>query len=109
MPNLRMTQTGDSKGLVMTHDKVVYSFYCASSTNCYWEKEDYELKIERTSHEILTVPTFLVQTCDCELNANGECRCPIGVTGKRCDKCKNEYWGLNQNGCKSEFFIHSSF
>ena len=100
-----MTQTGDSKGLVMTHGKEVYSFHCASSTNCYWKKEDYELKIKRTLHIMLTVPPSLVQTSDCELNANGVCRCPIGVVGDKCDQCKNMYWGLDQNGCKSKFLL----
>ena len=100
-----MTQTADTKGLIMTYKQEVHSFHCATPTNCYWEKENYELKIERTDHIMLNVPKALVQDCDCELNTNGECRCPIGVVGDKCDQCKNMYWGLDQNGCKSKFLL----
>ena len=56
---------------------------------------------------MLTVPTSLVENCDCEQNSNGDCKCPGGAIGDACDRCKDGYWGLDLDGslgCKSEFF-----
>ena len=101
-----MTTTGNGKGLLMTYKKAIYSFDCDSPTTCFWTEEETKLKISRRNHIMLTVPTSVVDDCDCQLNSDGVCRCPTGVTGEACDQCKQGYWGLQQNdslACKSKF------
>ena len=107
MYGAKMTPTGDGRGLLMTYEKSIQSFLCKSQTNCYWAKEEIELEISRRYHVMLTVPASLVDNCDCKLNSNGTCKCPIGVIGDACDQCKQGYWGLHQNSslaCKSKCF-----
>ena len=102
----KMTTTSDGKGLIMTYEKAVYSFHCKSQTNCFWTKEETQLQISRKYHMMLTIPSTLVENCDCELDDNGNCKCPAGVTGEECDICQLGYWGLNHDGknrCKSKF------
>ena len=56
---------------------------------------------------MLTIPSQLVDNCDCDLDATGKCRCPIGIVGPDCDKCGNEFWNFGKNNdlsCKSKFF-----
>ena len=101
-----MTTTGNGRGLVMTHETGLYSFHCKSQTNCFWVREETELKISRSDHIMLTVPSTLVDNCDCDLDTSGNCKCPAGVTGDDCDRCKESYWGLDldgENGCKRKF------
>ena len=100
----KITTTGDGRGLLMTYRKQIFSFSCVSQTNCYWTKEETELEISRRGHIMLAVPASLVDNCDCQLNSDGTCKCPPGVIGDACDRCKQGYWGLHQNdtlSCKS--------
>ena len=60
---VRITTTADGKGLLMTHKKGVYGFHCTSANECHWKKKDYELRISRTDHLFLTVPSSLVEDC----------------------------------------------
>ena len=102
-----MTTTGNGKGLLMTYENEIYSFNCDSQTTCFWIQEEIELKKYRRDHLMITVPASLVDNCDCQLNSDGVCRCPTGVTGEACDQCKQGYWGLQQNdslACKSKFY-----
>lgn len=101
-----MTPTGDGKSLVMTYQRGIYSFHCKSRTNCYWNTTEYELEISREAHIMMTIPSSLVENCDCELNFNENCRCGTGIIGDDCDQCKDGYWGFDQEdhiGCESEF------
>ena len=107
MYGAKMTTTGNGKGLLMTYLTKIYSFDCDSPTTCFWIEEETKLKIGRDFHLMLTVPTSVVEDCDCQLNSDGVCRCPTGVTGEACDQCKLGYWGLQQNDsleCKSKFY-----
>ena len=58
----RMTPTATNK-LLMTYFERVYSFKCRSSNDCFWEKENYELKTARSWHVMLSVPSPLVENC----------------------------------------------
>ena len=101
----RISPTGDKNGLLLTYEKGVYSFHCDTPSQCYWRTEPNNLKIERTVHLMMTVPSSLLEQCNCELNSNGDCKCPIGVDGPECSKCTKGFWSLNQNekiGCKSK-------
>ena len=103
----RMTPTGNGRGMIMSYQDKIFSFHCESRTNCYWNTKETRLDIRRTWHIMLTVPSTLVENCDCEVNSNGNCRCPAGVIGNACDRCKDGYWGLDPDGslgCKSKFF-----
>ena len=107
MDGPKMTPTGDGSGMIMTYEDKIYSFKCESQTNCYWNTEKTSLEISRERHIMLTIPSSLVENCDCELTSSGDCRCPAGVIGDACDRCKDGYWGLDPDGslgCKSEFF-----
>ena len=105
----------------MTYKKGVYGFHCTSANDCHWKKKDYELKISRTSHLFLTVPSYLVEDC-CQLGEivkNGICTaCPprhipdddqnnckacnpdqIAIDGK-CESCPAGHVPVNaQNQC----------
>ena len=104
----KMASAGNEKELLMTYDYGIYSFQCKSQVNCYWTEMEHELRINRLNHLMLTVPISLVENCDCDLDSTGDCKCPAGVIGKECDRCRPGYWGFNQDGnpgCKSEFFV----
>ena len=60
----RMSQTASNKGLLMTHENDVYSFYCESDIQCYWRMEEFKLKIKRADHVMMTVPSSLVKNCN---------------------------------------------
>ena len=81
-----MSPTADKKGLLMTSEKGVYSFHCDTPNQCYWTMEEYELKIKRNYHLMMSVPSSLVENCDCELDSAGDCRCKPGVIGPDCDQ-----------------------
>ena len=103
----KMTTTGNGKGLLMTHEDKIYSFDCDSATSCFWTEKETKLKISREDHLMFTVPTSVVDDCDCQLNSLKECKCPPGVIADGCDRCKDDYWGLDvakSIGCKSESF-----
>jgi len=59
----QMTPTADGKGLVLSHEHSVYSFICQSETNCWFTTTDIELKIERSHHLMLQVPSSLLSEC----------------------------------------------
>ena len=102
-----MATTGNGRGLIISHDKELYSFKCKSQQNCFWTKEETELQISRDDHMMITVPSTLVDNCDCDLDTNGNCKCPAGTTGEQCKQCKKGYWALDANGensCKSKFY-----
>ena len=101
----KMTTTANGRGLIISYEQGIYSFECKSQQNCFWTKEEIELQISRRSHMMITVPSTLVDNCDCDLDTNGNCRCPAGVTGGECGHCKKGYWGLDANGCKSKFYL----
>ena len=63
-PGPRMSPTAGNKGLLMTYLKNVYSFHCESDIQCYWRVEEFDLKIERDMHVMMTVPTSLVKNCN---------------------------------------------
>merc|ERR1712066_985156 len=97
MAQPRMASTGDGKQLIMTYEKGVYSFHCDTSNQCYWNTVNHELGISRQEHIMMTIPTSLVEHCGCELDSTGDCKCPAAVTGQKCDRCKDGYWGLIKN------------
>ena len=55
------------------------------------------------------------QRCDCNTVGSysnvsceiftGQCSCKPGVTGRRCDTCMLEYFGLTSEGCKRELLV----
>ena len=59
----RMTTTTSGDGLLMTYNKGIYSFKCTSENSCSWTTEQQELKISRTRHVMLTVPSALMKNC----------------------------------------------
>ena len=58
-----MTTTVKGDGLIMTWSKSIYRFKCVSSDSCLFEKDDDELQIHRLWHNLLTVPTSLLEDC----------------------------------------------
>ena len=59
----RMTSTEDGRGLIMTHNKKIYKFNCASANDCYFVEDVNELQISRRYHILLKVPASLVNDC----------------------------------------------
>ena len=59
----KIARTGTGDGLIMTDEKEIYKFKCDNEFTCYFEKEDRELKIERSFHIFLTVPSALMEDC----------------------------------------------
>ena len=58
-----MTSTEDGRGLIMTHNKKIYKFNCASANDCYFVEDANELEISRVAHILLKVPASLVNEC----------------------------------------------
>ena len=44
------------------------------------------------------VPSVGSETLQCD--STGQCVCKPGVTGLKCDKCKDEHFGFSQTGCR---------
>ena len=86
----------------MTQSHDVYSFHCKNKKKCYWKTEDYQLKIRRNNHVMLTVPSSLVSNCGCEVNAT-PCGCKDPVPIDKCTQCQDGFWRLNENGCQSKY------
>ena len=63
MSGSKLASKGDGKGLLMSYQKGLYSFHCKSKSSCYWTKEDFELRTNRRSHIMMTIPSFLVDGC----------------------------------------------
>ena len=80
-----MSPTTNRKGLIMTYEKTVYSFHCENKKICYWSTEDYELKISRHNHVMMTVPSSLVSNCECHVDAT-PCGCKDPVPIDKCDE-----------------------
>ena len=59
----KITPTANKTGLIMTYGKTVSLFQCDSENNCFWTKQNHELKISRKYHVFMTVPTSLVYDC----------------------------------------------
>ena len=59
----RMTSTEDGRGLIMTHNKKMYKFNCASVNDCYFVEDVNELQISRLKHILLKVSASLVNEC----------------------------------------------
>ena len=104
-PRMAQTATGEGNQLIMNFRKSVYYFQCDNINECYWTKnEEYQLKIGRERHLMITVASSIVENCDCELDITGDCKCKVGLTGDDCDRCKDGYWGLDKDmTCKSKF------
>ena len=62
----KMSPTGDGKGLLMSYDRGVYSFFCQTANNCFWKEENYQLKTSRTKHLMMTIPSHFMEDCDLE-------------------------------------------
>jgi len=43
----------------------------------------------------------LDRQCDLE---TGQCQCEPGVTGRRCDQCKDGYWNYRPYGCQRMYY-----
>ena len=98
----RIGLAGNNNNLLLTYEKSVYSFHCDTPNQCYLKTEPYNLEISRTSHLMMTVQSYLLDQCNCAMDSNGNCKCPIGVDGPECSKCRAGFWGINQIGCKSK-------
>ena len=59
----KMANTQSKKELLMTYKNGIYSFNCRSSDDCYWKKKSQRLKISRTHHVMMEVPSSLVENC----------------------------------------------
>jgi len=63
MNGSRMTPTADGKGLLLSNIKSIYSFICQSPTSCMFAPTDIQLKIGRSYHLMLQVPSSLLSEC----------------------------------------------
>ena len=60
-PKMATTSQGD--GLIMTHEKNVFTYQCKSETGCKWSKEPYSLQISRYWHVMLPVVVPFLDNC----------------------------------------------
>ena len=97
----KMTATGDGKNLIMTYEKSVYSFRCDGQNDCYWQTEEHQLDISRRWHIMMTIPSSLVENCNCQLDAR-PCGCKDPVPNVDCEECVDGYWRTTDTGCKSK-------
>ena len=90
----------------MSHEEKVYIFHCDTVDQCYWRTDNYRLQIERRNHIMLTIPSSLIDTenCDCKLDSTA-CGCKHPVPLDKCQECADGYWRLNENGCESKFLV----
>ena len=100
----KMSPTADQTSLLLTYEYEMYTFHCENEYQCFWLIGEHQLEIHRRAFIFMAVPSTLVANCGCELDAT-PCGCKDPVPIDKCSECQDGFWGLDEDGCRSKFFV----